>query len=352
MGKTTGVRDFVSRLEASGGIKPRYISCDGPIMPPAWLEGVWQEAVSDGVGLLVVDEVQKVEHWSEVVKKLWDAQQGFPKLMRLVLLGSSSLGIQRALSESLAGRYVLHRAWHWDFLESQKICNLSLEEYLRFGGYPGAYRFKDDANVFLSYLSDSIIEPVIEKDILKVKSIKSPALFRQSFDLFCTYGGQKISYNKLLVKLHDKGNVTLVQHYMDLFEKAFLFKQLYKFSPRVLSVRKSSPKLLPLCTVFYSIAYGCDLDQKKLGRAFEVFIGTQLVRLPGRLYYWREKNLEVDYVYTLGDKLYAFEIKFAEQKTSHTRGIVEFKKRFPQAEVRIINPQNYARVVKRLAKTP
>ena len=82
--------------------------------------------------LLVIDVIQKVENWSEVVKALWDEDRRNKSPIMCVLLGSSSLDLQRGLTESLTGRFQLINAFHWNYAESHDGYDLSLDEYMKF----------------------------------------------------------------------------------------------------------------------------------------------------------------------------------------------------------------------------
>jgi predicted AAA+ superfamily ATPase len=348
VGKTTGVLRF---LEAQKKKKALYASADGALSQnPSWLEEQWflQKSQSPS-GLLVIDEIQKVENWSETIKKLWDRQKRMPERLRVILLGSSSLEIQKGLSESLAGRFHLQKVHHWNLQESREAYGLTLEQFLCFGGYPGSYALARDRIQWLHYLKDSIVDAVIGRDILQLSRVKSPALFRQCFDLACAYGGQEISYTKLLGQLQDKGNVELVKHYLELFEGAFLLKQLPKFSQKKVLARASSPKILPLCPALYSLTKDADLDKESRGRAFEIAIGCELNRLPGTLSYWRERNDEVDYIYNFGRRIYAIEVKSGRKKNA--RGLGRFLEQFPAAEGLIVTPENFHAVLEKV-KTP
>ncbi len=297
-------------------------------------------------GLLVFDEIQKVENWSETVKKLWDRQKKTSERLRVILLGSSSLEIQKGLSESLTGRFNLLKVHQWNLQESKEAYGITLEQFLCFGGYPGSYNFIQDRIHWLNYLKDSIVDTVIGRDILQLSRVKSPALFRQCFDLACAYGGQEISYTKLLGQLQDKGNVELVKHYLELFEGAFLLKQLPKFSQKKVLSRASSPKILPLCPALYSLTKNADLDSESRGRAFEIAIGCELNRLPGTLSYWRERNDEVDYIYNFGKRIYAIEVKSGRKKTA--KGLGRFLEQFSSAEGLIITPENFLSVLEKI----
>ena len=63
--------------------------------------------------VLVLDEVQKVPNWPEAVKRLWDEDTRAKRTIRLLVLGSAPLLIQRGLSESLAGRFEVLHLPHW-----------------------------------------------------------------------------------------------------------------------------------------------------------------------------------------------------------------------------------------------
>jgi predicted AAA+ superfamily ATPase len=324
------------------------VSADGLLSrSSAWLEEQWILLKSKAPeGLLIIDEIQKVENWSEVVKKLWDQQKKSSKKIRLILLGSSSLQIQKGLSESLTGRFKLYPVYHWNSQESLEGYGLSFEDFLIYGGYPGSYIFIKDRVEWLNYMKESIVNTVIGRDILSLSRVKSPALFRQSFDLACAYGGQELSYNKMLGQLQDKGNVELVKGYLELFEGAFLLKQLFKFTNKKVLTRASSPKILPLCPALYSLTLDADLNLEQRGRAFEIAVGCELVRRPGNLFYWREGNAEVDYVYQYGKKLVAIEVKSGRRKNQNSLSL--FTKKFPSAKAILVTPENFLDVLKEI----
>lgn len=345
VGKTTGVKQVLQQFKSD---EYHYASADGNILKnSSWLLEQWTYAKQKSENaLLVIDEIQKIENWADTVKFLWDSQDFKKNYIRLILLGSSSLQLQKGLSESLAGRFILHKVFHWTPQESLSGYNLNLNDYLKYGGYPGSYQFTNHKIDWLNYIKESIIETVIGKDILSIARVKSPALFKQTFDLACSYACQEISYTKLLGQLQDKGNTDLVKHYLELFEQAFLIKQLFKFSNKKVLSRGSSPKILPLCPALYSQTIDADYDSDNLGRAFELTVGVLLNQLPGELYYWRAKDLEVDFVLKFGKKLWAIEVK--SNRKEKTKGLFAFKLEFPIAELVIINQENFINEIEKI----
>ncbi len=337
VGKTTGVR----QLMAQCSYPQHYANADDVLVSDrSWLLEQWQQALLLGEGaLLVVDEIQKVVNWPETIKALWDAQPG---RLRVLLLGSSALQIQSGVTESLAGRFELLRVHHWTFAELHAAFGYDLPRYLAFGGYPGAVVLEYDPDRWYAYMKDAIVEAVIGKDILQSRKVANPALFRQAFEILCAYPAQEISYTKLLGQLQDKGNTDLVKYYIELYGGAFLLHALQKYSPKTWLARSSSPKMLPACPALYGMVAGVDVmrSTEQRGRAFELVVGAELMQLPGQVFYWRERNDEVDFVYQYRERLYAIEVKSGRKKSA--RGLDAFCAQEPKALRVIVTPENFA----------
>jgi predicted AAA+ superfamily ATPase len=109
--------------------------------------------------LLVIDEVQKIFNWSEVVKAEWDRDTREGRELKVVLLGSSRMWLERGLTESLAGRFELIRVSQWTYAEMKACFGWNLYQYMYFGGYPGAARYIHDENRWRDYVRNALIEP-------------------------------------------------------------------------------------------------------------------------------------------------------------------------------------------------
>lgn len=335
VGKTTSVTHY---FETNYPNQFLYESADQVFNSNfSWLQSLWQTALDKNL-ILIIDEIQKCENWAELIKKLWDETKKNKKQIRCVLLGSSSLEIQKGLTESLTGRFKLIKAYHWNYEESNKAYKVDFNNYLKFGGYPGSYDYINSKD-WVNYVKNSIISTVIEKDILQYQKVKSPSLFKQAFEILISYPAQEISYTKLLGQIQDKGNVDLVKYYISLYEGAFLMKALEKYSEKKIKTKSSSPKILPLapCLYFLNILEEYTSDEK--GRVFELVVGAQLIKLDYPLYYWREGNAEVDFVLKIGRTIYAVEVKSGRKKTNN--GIEKFKAQFKNVKSIIISPENY-----------
>lgn len=322
VGKTT----LVEQVLAAAGMPTVYASADEPTLrDPAWLAAEWERArlaLADHAAgaVLALDEVQKVPAWSETVKRLWDEDTRARRKLRVVLLGSAPLLMQQGLTESLAGRFEVLHLPHWSYGEMKQAFGFSLDEYLYFGGYPGAAPLIDDPPRWRRYLLDSLIETTISRDVLLMTRVDKPALLRRLFDLGCRYSGQVLSYTKMLGQLQDAGNTTTLAHYLDLLGGAGMLTGLPKYSGKAVRQRGSSPKLQVLNTALMTAQSGLSPDEARADREFrgrlvESAVGAHLANAAAAghcdLFYWRERNREVDFVLRTGKTVVAIEVKSA-----------------------------------------
>jgi len=341
VGKTTAVAQVVESL----GWPTVVATADAPRPPDAaWIEEKWnhakeEEKKSRGPILLVLDEIQKVEGWSEVVKRLWDEEKASGGKLRVILLGSSSLLMQKGMTESLAGRFYLHRCMHWTFEECHHAFGWDLNKWFFFGGYPGPATLIHDEKIWKNYINDSLIETVLARDVMQLQTVSKPILLRNLFGFATAFPAQIFSYNKMLGQLTDAGNTTTLATYLKLLETAFLVSGLEKFSRGKVRQRGSSPKLIlwnnALVNAFDQHSYE-QMQQDPIwrGRLIENAVGASflnsLTTSNQSLTYWRDGNDEVDFVLTIGQQIWAIEVKSGlPRKIS---GLTAFKKAYPKAK--------------------
>lgn len=336
VGKTTLVNEIIRHST----IPSHSISADAvPNSNSSWIEQHWNVArekykQSDAREfLLVIDEIQKIENWSEIVKQLWDtdSQQSIP--IKVILLGSSRLLLQQGLTESLAGRFETTYMGHWSFLEMKKAFQWSKEQYVWFGGYPGSADLIADEERWKKYISDSLIETSISRDILMLTRVDKPALLRRLFELGCLYSGQILSYTKIQGQLQDAGNTTTLAHYLSLLHTAGLLAGIEKYAADQIRQRSSSPKFQVHNTALISSQRNETLTQiasnpALWGRMVESAIGAHLINhslTDGfQVFYWRHRNDEIDFVIEKRGSVIGLEIKSGAKQRAV--GMDAFKK--------------------------
>lgn len=246
VGKTT----LINQVLQETLIPSIYVSADGiPESSTFWISQQWQTArlqlanSSASELILVIDEIQKIENWSEIVKMEWDADSLKAVGLKVVVLGSSRLHIQKGLSESLAGRFEEIYMPHWSFAEMENAFDFSLEQYIWFGAYPGAAKLIKDEKRWKNYVINSLIETTLSKDILMMTRIDKPALLHRVFELGCIYSAQILSLSKMLGQLQEGGNTSTLANYLKLLDSAGLLAGLGKCYAEKIRTHSSSPKL-------------------------------------------------------------------------------------------------------------
>lgn len=336
VGKTTALIQFCDLIQDR--IPVHYTSGDG-VSSPVWIHEQWQLAQIQKK-ILIIDEIQKIPQWSENLKKLWDESKKAKKFVKCIISGSSSLSLQKGLTETMTGRFEVIPVFHWGYQSTQKLKRMSLDDYLIYGGYPGSYSFIKDKNRWREYLTSSIIETIIGKDILTQATVKNPSLFRQAFYLISSMPAQVVSYNKLLGQLQDRGNIDLVKYYIELYESAFLLKSIYKYGHNEFKKKTSSPKLIlmaPALSTFHRLENLRDEDH---GRIFESLVGAELIRNKMNPSYWCEGDYEVDYILNYKKELFAIEVKSKRQRKASSLEL--FMKKFPKAKPVFITKENFS----------
>lgn len=306
-----------------------------------WIRRVWESARTtmqlrkEKEFLLVIDEIQKIDNWSDAVKREWDEDTRMGLKLKVVLLGSSRLLLKKGLTESLAGRYELIRLGHWSYVEMQEAFGFTLDEYIYFGGYPGPAHLIKDERRWKKYVKDSLVAPAIEKDVIMTSNIYKPALMKRLFELGCGYSAEVLSLTKLIGQLQDAGNVTTLAGYLEILNQCSLLAALQKYAKDDARKYNSIPKYQvynnALMTAYKGRTFEKDrIDPRVWGRWVESAVGAYLLsmaeELEYQLYYWREGTDEVDFVIVNGGECIAIEVKSGRRGMNS--GLPKFVKAF------------------------
>lgn len=307
----------------------------------SWIGEMWETArakmkVSGSKEyLLVIDEVHKLKNWSEAIKKEWDSDTRNDINIKVVLLGSSRLLLKDGLTESLAGRYELIRMPHWSYTEMHDAFGIDIDKYIYFGGYPGGAGYINDERRWSRYIKDSIIAPAIDRDVLTTKTLYKPELMRQLFNLGCAYSGKELSLNKMVGQLQDAGNVTTLANYLNTLDESRLLCGLQKYAKDEARKYNSVPKLMVYNNALLSAQMNTTFENTLTtpnvwGRWVESAVGSYLLNKADeydyKLYYWREKDNEVDFIIEQGGRSIAIEVKSGRRSNNEGMGI--FREKF------------------------
>jgi predicted AAA+ superfamily ATPase len=346
VGKTTLVSQVLKQTK-----EPHFfVSADGVAnSDTVWVQQQWEAArlkwKQHGAKtfIFVIDEIQKIDKWSEVIKKLWDEDTREERQIKVILLGSSRLLLQQGLTESLAGRFESTYLGHWSFSEMHDAFGWDARQFVWFGGYPGSAELIADEDRWKKYVSDSLLETSISKDILMLTRVDKPALMRRLFELGCLYSGQILAYTKILGQLLDAGNTTTLSHYLDLLDTAGLLAGVEKYAANKIRIRASSPKFQVHNTALISAQRNETLAQissqpEEWGRMVESAVGAHLLNHSltenFKLHYWRHRNDEIDFVLEKRGKIIGLEITSG---VSHkVSGMEAFKKEFNPHKILLI----------------
>lgn len=336
VGKSTMVGQFASDLKVPYDIFAadavnRYDS--------SWITNRWQEERikmdlrQEKERILVIDEIQKIENWSEQVKKEWDSDTREGRNLKVILLGSSRVLLQKGLEESLAGRFETIKMGYWDWTEMRDAFGFSIDQYVYFGGFPGLADTISDENRWHNLIEDSIISPILARDIVEIEEIRNSALLRQVFELACIESAKELSLTKMQSSLN-KGTVPTIKTYLNILDQTMTVKPLQKYAPSAIREKNSIPKMQVYNSGFRNRYAQFTFDQARTnptewGRQVESSVGAHLANhsIPDgfELLYWRnERKQECDYVLKKGQKLVAIEVK--SSRADNTSGFEEFKK--------------------------
>lgn len=346
VGKSTVVKQVVQDLT----IPYQLFSADNvPASNSAWVSNCWAavRSLKQNKGfesiILIIDEIQKIQNWSEVVKKEWDDDTFNDRDIKVLLLGSSRVMLEKGLSESLGGRFEEIRMTHWSYQEMRECFGFSLDQYLFYGGYPGAAELVSDPDRWEQYVQSAIIDATINKDILMDTPISKPALLKQTFELGAFYSGELLSLSKMLGSLQDAGNTVTLAGYINLLDESGLLCGLQKYSLDTARRRASIPKLQvynnALKMVYNPHTFEeAIMDRKEWGRIYESGIGAWLVSQSFvhrfEVFYWRDRADEVDFILRKKGVVIAVEVKSNAEKD--TKGLNVFRENFHPASAFIV----------------
>lgn len=358
VGKTTLLLD----LEKELGKIVLYSAGDAPgsQLPGAW-ERLWIQAENiaktRGKAIILLDEVQYFDHWSQRLKGEWDRLRRHKIPVHIIATGSSALKLSKGSRESLAGRFERVTLTHWSTQTIASSLGLSIpkaaEYTVLFGSYPGTLPLRQDIRRWGAYVRDAIIEPAIAKDILALAEVRRPALLRQIFSICAASPAQIIALQKLQGQLQDRGALETIMHYLQLLQEAYLVVPLEKYTSRSLRRRVAPPKLITLNNALLAAvdpkgSPNSHIETERFGIWVENACLAFAWNSGQQVSYWREEPLEIDGIIEGSWGSWAVEITLGKVNHQSMRGLFEFNRQYPKYQPLIVCEEKELIACKRL----
>lgn len=251
-----------------------------------------------------LDEVQYSKNWEQEVKALVDTEE-----IKIFVSGSSSTLISQKKA-FLTGRYFKQIVEPLSFVEfinfrGSKVtrteeyrCRNYLEEYLKIGGYP-EYVLSQNPQYFAD-----LTESIIFKDIVSLYGVRNPQLVRDLLLLLSDRCGHQTSFTKLgkILSL----STDTVREYVEYLKQTFLVTELQRFA-------LSRNKQIYAAKKFYLNDSGLLFNlvgKLNIGSSSEQVLFHALQAKYGKVFFYYENQLEVDFVVNVTNKLILVESKY------------------------------------------
>ena len=298
--------------------------------------------------LLIIDEAQRIKNIGLNLKIIHDQLK-----IQIVATGSSSFDLANKISEPLTGRKFEYLLLPFSFEELslhygtfEEIKNLPVR--LVFGSYPDVVLNEGKQIRILKHLASDYLY----KDILEWNKIKNSKKILDLLKAIAFQTGSQVSYNELAQMTGI--NKETVENYIDLLEKSFVIYRLNSFSRNLRNELKKSKKIYfydngirnALINNFNPVELRNDM-----GQLWENYLISERIKYTSyhqiyvNRYFWRTKyKQEIDYIEERNGKLYAYEFKWNKKKK--TKIPSSFAQAYPDAEWKVITPDNYEEFIK------
>jgi predicted AAA+ superfamily ATPase len=347
VGKTTLLKNFLSKtkfkykLDSGENIKTQQI-----------LSSQNFSQIFDyvsGYQLIAIDEAQHISNIGMGLKIIVD---NIPNI-RIIATGSSSFELSGQIGEPLTGRKTTLTLFPVALMEIANIYNPyeikeKISELLVFGSYPKVLtaKSKNEKTIILEELAHSYLL----KDILAFERIKSSKILLDLLRLLAFQIGNEVSLSELSGKIGV--DYKTVGRYLDILEKSFIIINIRGFSRNLRKeiTRKSKYYFYDNGIRNAIISNFNNLDiRNDQGNLWENFLVVERLKTQSYFniisnnYFWRTwDQKEIDWIEEREGKLFGYEFKFSERKKQKNKIFKEFLSTYPEAEVKIIHPDNYS----------
>ena len=309
------------------------------------------EKMLNGKKFLIIDEAQKIPDIGNALKLMVDTISG----LKILITGSSAFDVENYTGEPLTGRKMTFKLYSISEQELSKVNPLinkvdQLHSSLIYGNYPELLQLETNEEKHL-YLRE-LLNSYLLKDILTFETIKNSDKIIDLLRLIAFQVGNEVSIPELSKSLQMSRNT--VEKYLDLLTKVFIITKVGGFSRNMRKEVNKSNKYYFLDNGIRNILIG-NLNpihlRNDMGILWENYMINERIKFQNYNhmlvynYFWRTYDQqEIDWIEDRGGQLYGYEFKWNSNKKVKAPG--GWSKAYPDAEFKVINPDNYSEWLK------
>ena len=275
--------------------------------------GIYQEIFGKKPDVLFLDEVQKINGWSSLVRSLLDSEE-----YRIFITGSSSELLSKEIATQLRGRTLSYLLLPFSFREFLRAKGYEVKKYLtideeakmkrglkiflEYGGYPEVVLRKEKERILREYYSTILYNDFVER--FQLKNIElAKSIFEFCFQNF----SKEFSVRRFVDFFKERGRAgknTIYDYVGKLPETVSVFF-LEKFSKSIYE-RKTWPKKIYVCDPGLSkvLEFSEDLGKKMENTVFLELLRSRNDNPLRTVYFLKLKERgEVDFVVKDGLKI-------------------------------------------------
>jgi hypothetical protein len=256
---------------------------------------------------LFLDEVQNVDGWPVVVRRLMDT-----KKVEIFITGSSAKLLSKEIATSLRGRSLALEVQPYNFREylnsrqipvptkpiGRKVLDqyrALLLEFFQMGGFPGVQKISGQERI---ETLQTYVEVVVFRDIVERHKISNITLLKYFVGALIKNAGSRFSINKFHKDIHSQGyrvGKDTLYNYLEHLEDAFLVYTVPMFTES-LRVLETTPKKIYVVDNGLINANTFNLASN-FGKLLENLIYLDLRREKREIFYYiTSEGYEIDFV--------------------------------------------------------
>ncbi len=322
-----------------------YLNYDSEKDRPIILKQEWNRKS----GLVIFDEIHKLKKWKNKLKGIYDTEGIDP---RILVTGSARLDVYRRGSDSLAGRYYLHRLYPFSVreLRGTDTPKTILDRLLLLGGFPEPYLSGSEEEA--ARWRKTHLERIIREDIQDLNPVKDVQTLILLIDMLRERVGSSVSYGSLARDLEISPHT--LKRWIQILENMYIIFVIPSYHRNLARAILKEPKIYFYDTGAVKGNLGTKFENtvalclRKWMHYLEDTKGKNLV-----LYYLRDKEKrEVDFVILEDGKIKKLiEVKLSNIEVSPSLQYYHKKLKSPES-IQLVHENFKPRTVKEISIMP